>query len=284
MSPHRSHRLPISTRHAFALAFDLAVRRDAWNSLAVPLLLRAPWILANAMLPTPSESERPGLAALITAAALLGDFLMLVMIGAMLRFRARSVFNTPASVHPAPIVDCYAQGLKRLPWLIVTEIVRNMSIVFASFFLLLPGILLGFRLSFATEAVVLHEPHTTAAFRRSFHITPGRFERWFEMIVASVFVALGGVFIPTVLSVVFRNSNIHVWVAVLGLLIAGITPIVQYAWTFFYLRLVEIYTPDPEMTPYQEPGPLYAARPVPPPSSPSPAPAHEQVPAVAPHA
>ena len=40
----RSHR-PVSARHAFALAFDLAVRRDAVASLFVPLLLRAPFIL-----------------------------------------------------------------------------------------------------------------------------------------------------------------------------------------------------------------------------------------------
>ena len=49
MSPHR--RPPISARHAFALAFDLAVRRDPVQSLLVPFLLRAPWILALAVLP-----------------------------------------------------------------------------------------------------------------------------------------------------------------------------------------------------------------------------------------
>ena len=294
MSPHRSLRLPISTRHAFALAFDLAVRRDAWNSLVVPLLLRAPWILTIAVLPSPTESERPGLTALVTAAALLGDFLMLVVIGAMLRYRARSVFNTPEGVHPAPVMECYALGLKRVPWLIVTEIVRNLSIVFASFFMVLPGIFLGFRLSFATEAVVLHEPNTSAAFRRSFHITPSRFERWFEMIVASVIVVLCSVFVSAALSLVFRTTSINVWVAVAMLLVNALNPIIQYAWTFFYLRLFEIDLPDPEVTPTVEPGPLYAAAVAPaaadapvaaatPPAAPLPALAGEQVPAGSPN-
>jgi hypothetical protein len=158
MSPHRSVRLPISTRHAFALAFDLAVRRDIVHSLLVPLLLRAPWIIALAVLPAPAESDRPGTVTLLTATALIGDFLMLVLVGAMLRFRARSVFNTRVEVHPAPIGDCYAQGLGRVPWLVVTEIVRNLAILFAACFFVFPGLVLGFRLSFATEAVVLHDP------------------------------------------------------------------------------------------------------------------------------
>lgn len=258
MSTHRPLRLPISTRHAFALAFDLAVRRDAWSSLVVPLLLRAPWILAIAVLPEPAESDRPGLIAIVTAAALLGDFLMLVVIGAMLRFRARSVFNTPVGVPPAPVMDCYARGLRRVPWLIVTEIVRNLGIVFASFFLVLPGIFLAFRLSFATEAVVLHEPSTAAAFRRSYHVTPGRLERWFEMIVASVIVVLGAIFISALLSLVVGGSSRNVWVAVGLLMVTAITPIIQYAWTFFYLRLFEVDLPDPGSVPNQEPGPLYA--------------------------
>ena len=53
-------RRPVSTRHAFALAFDLALRRDPLHSLVVPLLLRAPWIVAITLLPTPSAEESPG--------------------------------------------------------------------------------------------------------------------------------------------------------------------------------------------------------------------------------
>ena len=254
MALHRQLRLPISTRHAFALAFDLAVRRDAWSSLVAPLILRAPWILALAVLPDPAKSERPGLAMLITAAALVGDFVMLVVIGGMLRFRAQSVFNAPFDARPAPVADCYARGLRRAPWLIVTEIVRNL-LLFATFVFVLPFIYLGFRLAFATEAVVLHEPHTAAAFRRSFRITPGRFERWLEMIAISVLLVLGAVLVPTVLSVVLRAPGFGVWLAIMRLLVTAITPIIQYAWTFFYLRLVEIDAPLPVV----EPGPLYAS-------------------------
>src|SRR2546425_6283190 len=137
MASHRRIRPPISTRHAYALAFDLAVRRDAWNSLIVPLLLRAPWILALAVLPESPRGARSGLIVSITAAALLGDFVMLVVVGAMLRFRARAAFNTSVEARPAPVGDCYAHGLRRVPWLIVTEIVRNL-ILFATFVFVLP--------------------------------------------------------------------------------------------------------------------------------------------------
>jgi hypothetical protein len=41
--------------------------------------------------------------------------------------------------------------------------------------------------------------------------------------------------------------------SVLWLLIIAITPVIQYAWTFFYLRLIEIEQP------LQEVGPMYAA-------------------------
>src|SRR5580765_3361255 len=128
MSNHRV-RLPISTRHAFALAFDLAVRRDALHSLLVPLLLRSPWILALAVLPRVDQTDRPGQVMLLTLAALFGDFLMLLIVSSMLRFRARSVFNTPLETRPAPVSECYALGVRRVPWLLATEILRNAVIV-----------------------------------------------------------------------------------------------------------------------------------------------------------
>ena len=259
MLAHRRLRLPISTRHAFALAFDLAVRRDALHSLVVPLILRAPWILALAVLPALTDSDRPGLIFLLTLAALIGDFLTLVTVGAMLRFRARSVFNTPVQVHPAPASECYALGLTRVPWLVVTEIVRNLSILLGFFFFVLPGVLLGFRLSFATEAVVLHEPHAAGAFRRSYHVTPGRFERWLEMIAVSVGLAFAAVLAAVTLSLVYHDVSLGAWVAVAQVLVAAIIPIVQYAWTFFYLRLVEGDMPFPGV----EVGPAYAGAPAP---------------------
>jgi len=252
MSHDRPIRLPISTRHAFALAFDLAARRDALHSLVVPLLLRSPWILALALLPPIADSDQPMQVMLLTIAALLGDFIMLLVIGAMLRFRARSVFNTPLEVRPAPVVECYAQGLKRVPWLFVTEVVRNASLVFATFFFVLPAIFLGFRLAFATEAIVLSEPHTAGSFQKSFQITEGRFERWLEMIVVSVIMVFAIIFLGAAMSIVAPRIALNSWVAVTRLLITAITPIIQYAWTFFYLRLIEADSPGVEV------GPAYA--------------------------
>ena len=253
MSSHRL-RLPVSTRHAFALAFDLAVRRDALQSIAIPLLLQAPWILALGALPPLSDTDRTAQVFLVWFGAQLGAFLIWLIVSAMLRFRARSVFNTPPDVPPATPTECYARGLKRVPWLLVTEIVRNISLVFATFFFVIPAIFLGFRLSFATEAVVLDEPHMAASFQRSFKLTEGRFERWLEMIALSVVLVFGAVFVGAVLSVAFPAPGLNMWVAFTQLLIAAMMPIIQYAWTFFYLRLVEIDHPTITEAP-----PAYAA-------------------------
>src|SRR5688500_2505801 len=124
MTPH-TLRLPVSTRHAFALAFDLAVRRDPLHSLVVPLLVQAPWILALGVLPPFEQGERGMQMLLIWAVAQIGSFLVWLIVSAMLRFRARSVFNTPAGTHPDDVTACYARGLRRVPWLLVTEVVRN---------------------------------------------------------------------------------------------------------------------------------------------------------------
>jgi hypothetical protein len=252
MSPYRNVRLPISTRHALALAFDLAVRRDALQSIVVPLALHAPWILAIAMLPPITDTDQPAQVLLLGNVALVGDFLVQVTVGAMLRFRARSVFNTAPDVRPAPALECYAKGLQRLPWLFVTEVVRNFLLLFAAFFLVVPAIFLGFRLSFATEAVVLSEPHMAGAFQRSFRFTQGRFERWLEMIVVSVFLGFAAIAVALLGALVLGSRGLPVLVP---LMIAGVTPIIQYAWTFFYLRLVEIE----EAAPGVEVGPAYAA-------------------------
>ena len=254
MSPHR-YRLPVSTRHAFALAFDLAVRRDALVSLVFPLLLQAPWIIALGVLPPLGEAEQPRQVFAIWLAAQVGTFVVWLMISAMLRFRARSVFNTPSGVHPASAVDCYVAGLKRVPWLLPTEVVRNLSLVLATFFFVVPALFLGFRLAFATEAVVLDEPHMAGAFQRSFKLTEGRFERWLEMIVVSVLLVVAALIVGAVLSIAFPRPGINAWVAVTQLLIAAMMPIVQYAWTFFYLRLIEVEHAMPGI----EVGPAYAS-------------------------
>lgn len=251
--PDRSHRLPVSTRHAFALAFELAVRRDPVHSLVVPLLLRAPWILALVLLPEPGTSETPGLVRIVTSVAMLGDFLVFLLVTGMLRFRARSVFNTPVDHPPAPAWECYEQGLKRTPWLFVTEIVRNLAIGLGTLLFVIPGLFFGYKLSFATEAVVLSERDLASSFRRSFHVTQRRVERWLELIVASGLMVLGLTFVVATCSVFITSPPMTTWMAVLWLLVAAVTPVIQYAWTFFYLRLVEVEEPLVEV------GPAYAA-------------------------
>ena len=254
MATNHHHRPPVSTRHAFALAFDLAVRRDPVQSIVVPLLLHAPWILALALLPSTDESDRPGRTFLLNNVALLGDFIVQLTVGAMLRFRARSVYNTAPQIHPAPVLECYARGIWRMPWLLVTEVVRNFLIVFATFFFVIPAVFLGFRLSLATEAVVLSERDMPGAFIRSFQLTEGRFERWLEMMAVSVIIGLAAIFTAVLGCVIVGRAEVSNVVAASQLAVAAITPIIQYAWTFFYLRLVEW-----EGAPGIEVGPAYAA-------------------------
>jgi hypothetical protein len=251
--PDRPRRLPVSTRHAFALAFDLAARRDPLHSLVVPLLLRAPWNLAMVLLPEPATSETPGLVRLVTSVAMLGDFFAFLLVTGMLRFRARSVFNTPVDHPPAPAWECYEQGLRRMPWLFVTEIVRNVLIGLAAVLFVVPGLILGYKLSFATEAVVLSERDLASSFRRSFHVTQRRVERWLELIVASGGIVLALTFMVATCSVFIPGPPPTTWLSVSWLLVAAVTPIIQYAWTFFYLRLVEVEEP------LREVGPAYAA-------------------------
>jgi hypothetical protein len=276
-----SRRRPISTRHAFALAFDLAVRRDPLHSLVVPILLRAPWTLTLALLPSLETVRDQAPALLVASVALVGDFVTLLVVGAMLRFRARSVFNTPPTIPPAPPTDCYGRGLGRIPWLIVTEVVRNglltiaasCSVLPAAFmrfnpatffkdfsnnFLLLvvagclviPTLFLGFRLAVATESVVLDQRDMTAAFQRSFRMMQGRFERWFEMITASAALVLGLAMISTLLGASIPALGGVGQIVVFWLFIIAATPVIQYAWTFFYLRLVEIDQPIIEVGPF----------------------------------
>jgi hypothetical protein len=281
--PDHSHRQPISTRHAFALAFDLAGRRDPLHSLILPVLMRAPWALALALLPPLDSVDDPSAVLALGSLALVGDFVTWLVIGAMLRFRARSVFNTPSLIRPAPAGDCYARGLKRIPWLFATEVVRNVVLGIAAycsflptaflrlspetFFqdlshnflqiavavsLLVPTLFLGFRLGVATESVVLDERDLAGAFQRSFWMMRGRFERWFELVAASGALILALAMSVTVLGVLIPSLGDAGQVAIFWLMVIAATPIIQYAWTFFYLRLVEIDEPLIEV------GPTYA--------------------------
>ena len=248
MSPHR--RLPISARHAFALAFDLAVRRDALHSLVVPLLLQTPWFFALALLPSLEDSrEHLTQVTLVTAVSLVGQSFSWLLISAMLRFRARSVFNTPEGRHAAPALECYREGLRRVPALFVTEFLRNLSFSVSSFFLVFPVLYTSFKFSMATESVVLRDGGPFAAFQRSFRITEGRFERWLEMIVLSVVIVLGICFFAPLLFLAAPGPGWEAYVKGAFYVVFAILPVIQYAWTFFYLRLEEIDVPVVEVAP-----------------------------------
>lgn len=242
MSTHR--RLPISSYHAFALAFDLAARRDALQSLVVPLLLQTPWFLALALLPPVEQAGRRLVeVTVVTAIALLGQSFSWLLVSAMLRFRARSVFNAPGRA-PAPAIECYGLGLARVPWLFVTEFVRNTAFWLAGFFLFLPTLYLGFKLSMATETVVLRGGGTAGAFARSFRLTEGRFERWLEMIVFSVVIVFSVCFLFAAVYLAAPAPGWDTYVKVALYVVFAILPVIQYAWTFFYLRLEEIAMPE----------------------------------------
>jgi hypothetical protein len=242
MASHR--RLPISARHAFALALDLAVRRDAVQSLLVPFLLHTPWVVAQALLPGPDEPG--GMTARnlsLNSAVLLGDFLMSLLVAAMLRFRARSVFNTPPGTPAAGALQCYRRALGRLPWLFVTELLRNVAMFGAGLFLVLPGVWVGFRFSMATEAAVLRDTTAFGAFRRSYRLAAGRLERWLEMIVISVVVVLTVLFACVTGFFAMPHTSWSTWATVALCVLPLVMSVIQYAWTFFYLRMEEIDVP-----------------------------------------
>ena len=250
MPTHR--RPPISVRHAFALAFDLAVRRDALHSLIVPMLVQAPWFFALGMLP-PLENLEPSdpqtmRVIVLTSLGLLGQTFTWLLVSGMLRFRARSVFNTVEGVAPTPALECYAQGLRRVPWLFVTEFVRNVSFSLASVFLFLPFLYLGFKFSMATECVVLEGGGAVRAFGRSFRLTEGRFERWLEQIAASAVLVMSVCFLMAVFYLLYPGPGWNAYVAVGGFVIFTLLlPVIQYAWTFFFLRLEEVDAPAVEV-------------------------------------
>jgi hypothetical protein len=267
-------RPPISTRHAFALALDLAVRRDPLHSLVIPLVLRAPWILALVLLPPVDSGDVSPAVLGLTSVALLGDFVTLLVVGAMLRLRARSVFNTPREAPPTPAIECYAKGVRRIPWLLVTEVLRNLVLAVAASLIVLPtafarfhpetaledlgrnllllaiaavfalpSLFVVYRLAVATEAVVLDEHDLGGAFQSSFRMMRGHLERWFELILASGILVLAPAMVLAALQLAIPALAGTASLMLFWLIVVAVWPIVQYAWTFFYLRLVEIRVP-----------------------------------------
>jgi len=61
--------------------------------------------------------------------------------------------------------------------------------------------------------------------------------------VVSVLLALGVLFFGTVLSLAVRWLSFETWKNVTLLLLVALWPVFQYAWTFFYLRLIELEEP-----------------------------------------
>jgi len=263
-------RTPISARHTFALALDLAFRRDPLQSVLVPLLVRGPWILALALL-APTEPESiPRRSLALASLAGIGDYVAALVVGAMLRIRARSVFGAPPDARPAPAQECYVQGARRIPWLFVTEAVRNFVPAIAASAILIPPALVAvyperaagdlvhnplplvlallfalpsvfvlYRLGVATEAVVLDERDLGGAFQRSFGMMRGHLVSWGGLIVASGLMVLGPLFVIAALSLGLPVLAESSGLALFGLVLVPISSVIQYAWTFFYLRLLE---------------------------------------------
>jgi hypothetical protein len=244
MAPAPALRRPVSTRHAFALAFDLTLLRDPLHSMIVPFLLRGPWVLVGALLPATAPGASRSPLALLSTVVLLGGSISWWAVDAMLRVRARSVFNTPHETPLAPARECYEAGLARLPWLYATEFVRGVALTLGFGMFVLPGIYLGYKLAFTTEAVVLNDRNLFGAFEHSFHLARGRFERWLEMVAVSVLIVLGMLFFGTVLSLAVSWLSFDTWKTVTLMLLVLLWPVFQYAWTFFYLRLIEIEEPQ----------------------------------------
>jgi hypothetical protein len=53
----------------------------------------------------------------------------------------------------------------------------------------------------------------------------------------------------TILALIFPQPGVSVWFAVMQVAMVLVTTLIQYAWTFFYLRLVEIESPIVEEGP-----------------------------------
>jgi len=278
MHPVERRRPPISTRLAFARALDLVLRRDRLHSLFVPLLVRAPWVLALVFLPPVESGDVSPAVFALTSAALLGDFFTSLVVGAMLRIRARSIYQSGEGASPDPALECYARGVRRVPWLLVTEVLRNLLIALAASIVVLPTTLARFRpetaledlgrnlfllavailfalptlfvfyrLAVATEAVVLHDRDLGGAFQTSFRLMRGHLERWIELILATALLVLAPALAMAALPLLIPALSGTASLVVFWLAVVAAWPIAQYAWAFFYLRLVEIHGPVPEV-------------------------------------
>jgi hypothetical protein len=122
----------------------------------------------------------------------------------------------------------------------------------------LPSLFAVYRLAVATEAVVLDEHDLGGAFQSSYRLMRGHLERWVELILSSGLVILAPAALIAALSLAIPVLSGTVSLMLFWLVVAAVWPVIQYAWTFFYLRLVEIREPVPpepaETTPAAAPG------------------------------
>ena len=107
--------------------------------------------------------------------------------------------------------------------------------------LFVPLLYLGFKLSHGhRDRRAAPRAPDARAFTRSFHLTEGRFERWLEMIAISVFLVVPLWFLMALCFLAVPSSSLERLVlARARCSAAAIMPVIQYAWTFFYLRLEE---------------------------------------------
>jgi fatty acid desaturase len=95
----------------------------------------------------------------------------------------------------------------------------------------------GFRFSLATESVVLRGTGVLGAFERSYRLTEARLEPWLEMIAFSVVMVLCVLFSCALGFLAFTTTRWSTWATVALFLLPLVMSVIQYAWTFFYLRL-----------------------------------------------
>jgi hypothetical protein len=245
----------------FARAFHQALVSDTTHSVILPFVLMIPWYALDGLIPQPGTEEWDASFVPLWAASTLGALVTTLIVGAMLRVRMAAAARGVRQ----PALESYAQAMGRALPLLVTEIARTIAVCAALVFFILPGVILGFRLSVAAEAVVLHEANMGRAFQRSFALTAHRLGSWIKMMAATVLawlvlLVLAGMVLAGVMLLEAEIPGSWVVAPLLAPLIA----VVQYAWTLFYLELrrehevatapvrVEPPAPPPAPTPWPE--------------------------------
>ncbi len=264
-SPHGIH-----VTRLFRRAARLAVVGDPRQSLLLPFLLLIPWFVLESVLPDAAETPMTLTLLLLRSGGTVGGLVTSLIVNAALRLRA---WEAAAGSSRAPLDD-YARALGRTPALLLTEIVRTVAVGAAAVFLFVPGIYLLYRLSVATEAVVLRESSMGAAFQASFLLTRRSFGPWMRMLLTT---AVWWVFALIAASILYFVATQIGWIVSPSLIFAPFFTLMfalaAYAWTFYYLELGaraegEAFLAQPSQAAWPPPG-----------AAPSPSPAQNPPPA-----